>query len=170
MLDQTLKFWMDLFRVFLDEVGDVVDVIMIGDDLAGQNGPLFNPANLPPHRQAAPQSGWCNTSAPAPSQSLVSHVRRLHGFLIPETHRQRRADSQPGAGQRAQHGPGRAQAPFRTANGVLGRGVDAQHILPRALPAEVPENVRRNVKALMPGGGYVFKNVQNIQVEVSAAG
>ncbi len=44
MLDQTLKFWMDWFRLFLDEVGDVVDVIMIGDDLAGQNGPLFNPA------------------------------------------------------------------------------------------------------------------------------
>ena len=44
MLDQTLKFWLDWFRLFLDEVGDVVDVIMIGDDLAGQNGPLFNPA------------------------------------------------------------------------------------------------------------------------------
>ncbi len=43
MLDQTLKFWMDWFRVFLDEVGDVVDVIMIGDDLAGQKGPLFRP-------------------------------------------------------------------------------------------------------------------------------
>jgi uroporphyrinogen decarboxylase len=43
MLDQTLKFWMDWFRAFLDEVGDVVDVIMIGDDLAAQNGPLFNP-------------------------------------------------------------------------------------------------------------------------------
>ena len=44
MLDHTLKFWLDWFRLFLDEVGDVVDVIMIGDDLAGQNGPLFNPA------------------------------------------------------------------------------------------------------------------------------
>ena len=43
LLDQTLKFWMDWFRVFLDEVGDVVDVIMIGDDLAGQKGPLFRP-------------------------------------------------------------------------------------------------------------------------------
>ena len=43
LIDQTLKFWMDWFRLFLDEVGDVVDVIMIGDDLAGQDGPLFNP-------------------------------------------------------------------------------------------------------------------------------
>ena len=43
LLDQTLKFWLDWFRLFLDEVGDVVDVIMIGDDLAGQTGPLFRP-------------------------------------------------------------------------------------------------------------------------------
>ena len=43
LIDQTLKFWMDWFRVFLDEVGDVVDVIMIGDDLAAQKGPLFRP-------------------------------------------------------------------------------------------------------------------------------
>ena len=46
MLDQTLKFWMDWFKVFLDEMGDVVDVIMIGDDLAAQKGPLFNPTSL----------------------------------------------------------------------------------------------------------------------------
>ena len=44
LLDQTLKFWLDFVRVFLDEVGDLIDVIMVGDDLAGQKGPLFRPA------------------------------------------------------------------------------------------------------------------------------
>ena len=43
MLDQTTNFWLDWFRLFLDEVGDLVDVIMLGDDLAGENGPLFRP-------------------------------------------------------------------------------------------------------------------------------
>ena len=43
LLECTLKFWLDWFRLFLDEVGDVVDVIMIGDDIAGQSGPLFRP-------------------------------------------------------------------------------------------------------------------------------
>ncbi len=32
-----------LANATIDEVGDIVDVIMIGDDIAGQNGPLFNP-------------------------------------------------------------------------------------------------------------------------------
>jgi len=44
LLDRTLQFWMAWFRLFLDEVGDLVDVIMLGDDLAGQHGPLFRPA------------------------------------------------------------------------------------------------------------------------------
>jgi uroporphyrinogen decarboxylase len=44
VLNRMLAYWLDWFRMFLDEVGDVVDVIMIGDDLAGQDGPLFNPA------------------------------------------------------------------------------------------------------------------------------
>ena len=47
-----------------------------------------------------------------------------------------------------------------------GGGVDAQHILPRGTPTEVADNVRQNMKALMPGGGYVFNNVHNIQGEV----
>ena len=43
LLDRTLQFWLDWFRLFLDEVADVVNIIMIGDDLAGQAGPLFRP-------------------------------------------------------------------------------------------------------------------------------
>jgi uroporphyrinogen decarboxylase len=43
LLDHTLRFWMDWFSAFQTEVGDLVDVIMIGDDIAGQRGPLFQP-------------------------------------------------------------------------------------------------------------------------------
>ncbi|MHC4643796.1 MAG: uroporphyrinogen decarboxylase family protein, partial [Planctomycetota bacterium] len=43
LLEKTLKFWMDYFVGFLAEVGDLIDVVMIGDDLAGQYGPLFSP-------------------------------------------------------------------------------------------------------------------------------
>jgi len=43
LLDRTLQFWLDYYSGLLAEVGDLVDVVMIGDDLAGQNGPLFCP-------------------------------------------------------------------------------------------------------------------------------
>ena len=44
--------------------------------------------------------------------------------------------------------------------------MDAQHILPRGTPEAVAANVRQNVRALMPGGGYVFNNCHNLQGEV----
>src|SRR4030042_3170560 len=42
LLDKTLAFWLDYYDVFLAEIGDLVDVVMIGEDIGGPPGPLFN--------------------------------------------------------------------------------------------------------------------------------
>ena len=47
-----------------------------------------------------------------------------------------------------------------------GGGVDTQGILPSATPEEVRDDVRRNIEALAPGGGYVFNTIHNIQPDV----
>ncbi len=78
LLDQTLKFWLDWFRLFLDEVGDVVDVIMIGDDLAGQKGPLFRPEIYRTIGQAAAEEARAVHPLAHEGENLVSHLRCLH--------------------------------------------------------------------------------------------
>ena len=47
-----------------------------------------------------------------------------------------------------------------------GGGVETQEVLPNGTPEEVREDVKRNLDALAPGGGYVFNTVHNIQSEV----
>ncbi|OHB79579.1 MAG: hypothetical protein A2Z25_01985 [Planctomycetes bacterium RBG_16_55_9] len=47
-----------------------------------------------------------------------------------------------------------------------GGSVDAQKILPYGSPTMVKENVKHNLTALMPGGGYVFASIHNIQADV----
>jgi uroporphyrinogen decarboxylase len=47
-----------------------------------------------------------------------------------------------------------------------GGGVDTQGVLPNGTPQEVKDDVRRNIEALAPGGGYVFNTVHNIQADV----
>jgi uroporphyrinogen decarboxylase len=47
-----------------------------------------------------------------------------------------------------------------------GGGVDTQGVLPYGTPQEVRDDVRRNLEALAPGGGYVFNTVHNIQADV----
>ena len=37
-----------------------------------------------------------------------------------------------------------------------GGGADTQNILNKGTPAEVGDNVKRNIEALAPGGGFVF--------------
>jgi uroporphyrinogen decarboxylase len=47
-----------------------------------------------------------------------------------------------------------------------GGGVDTQKVLPTSSPEEVADNVKKNIEALAPGGGFVFATVHNMQSEV----
>jgi uroporphyrinogen decarboxylase len=47
-----------------------------------------------------------------------------------------------------------------------GGGVDTQKVLPSGTVREVADDVKRNIDALAPGGGFVFSAVHNIQAEV----
>ena len=55
------------------------------------------------------------------------------------------------------------KARFGDALVFWGGGIDTQHVLSFADPADVKEHVRQNLDILKPGGGYVFNSVHNIQ-------
>jgi uroporphyrinogen decarboxylase len=162
LIDQTCKFWMDWFRLFLDEVGDVVDVIMIGDDLAAQNGPLFRPEVYrkivkPRHKRLAQYIRsrtkakiWYHTCGNCNEYVLDLHDNGVD-ILNPVQISARDMD------------PADLKKRYGDKMVFWGGGIDAQHILPSASPEVVRENVRHNMEALMPGGGFVFNNCHNIQ-------
>ena len=162
LLDRTLAFWIDWFRLFLDEVGDLVDVIMIGDDLGGQNGPLFDPALyrriVKPRHKALVEYIRSRTKA-----KIWYHTCGSCVALIPDlidngidilNPVQISAEGMDLVALKKNYG-GRLS--------FWGGGCDAQHVLPRASAAEVMDHVRRNVRRLKPGGGYVFNSIHNIQ-------
>ena len=165
IIDRTLKFWLDWFRLFLDEVGDVVDVIMIGDDLGAQNGPLFPPRIYrsivkPRHKQLV-QYIKSRTSAKVwyhTCGSVIEYIPDLldNGIDVLNPVQIAAKDMD----------PKELKARFGDRLSFWGGGIDTQHVLPVASPNEVREAVRRNLKAFMPGGGYVFNNVHNIQADV----
>ncbi len=49
-----------------------------------------------------------------------------------------------------------------------GGGVDTQHVLGFGTPGQVRDEVRRRLDDLMPGGGFVFATVHNVQGDVPA--
>ncbi len=167
IIDRTLKFWMDWFRLFLDEVGDVVDVIMIGDDLAGQGGPLFSPGIyrgiVKPRQKKLVEYIKSRTGA-----KIWYHTCGSAVTYIPDLMENGIDILNPVQLSAKGMDPGQLKAAFGKRLSFWGGGVDSQGVLPRATPGEVRENVRRNVEALKKGGGYVFNNVHNIQADVPA--
>lgn len=165
VLDQTLKFWMDWFRLFLDEVGDLVDVIMIGDDLAGQNGPLFAPALyrrlVKPRHQRLAQYIRSRTSA-----KIWYHTCGSCLDLIPDLLDNGIDILNPVQLSARNMNPALLKQQFGRALSFWGGGCDSQQVLSRETPGKVAEHVRRNVRTFMPGGGYIFNNVHNIQGDV----
>jgi len=167
LLERTLRFWLDYYTVFLREVGDLVDVVMIGDDLAGQHGPLFSPdfyrrvvkprhKTLVRHIKSLTRAKiWyhtCGSCEVLIGELLDNGIDILNPVQIS-------ADGME---------PRRLKESYGRRLVFWGGGCDSQHVLPFATPAEVARHVRANVEAFKPGGGYVFNNVHNIQAGVPA--
>ncbi|NLF06364.1 MAG: hypothetical protein GX594_00050 [Pirellulaceae bacterium] len=165
LLDRVLRFWLDWFRLFLDEVGDLIDVIMVGDDLAGQTGPLFRPeiyrTLVKPRQKQLVQYIRSRTEAHVwyhTCGSCIPYIDDLRevGIDVLNPMQISAKDMDPAA----------LKARFGERMSFWGGAIDAQHVLPTASPDAVREHVRRNLAVWKPGGGYVFNNVHNIQAGV----
>ena len=164
-LDRTLRFWTDFYTGFLGEVGDLADVIMIGDDLAGQSGPLFNP-------------GFYRKVVKPRQKKLVQHIKSLTrakiwyhtcgdcSAYIPDLIDNGIDILNPVQIGPAAMDPAKLKQEYGNDLVFWGGGIDAQHILPFERPEVVREHARRNVEFFKPGGGYVFNSVHNIQYGV----
>ena len=167
LLDKILAFWIDYYSAFLAEIGDLVDIVMIGDDLAGQNGPLFSPVF---YRQYVKP---CH-------KRLISHIKSLTSAriwyhtcgscqeLIPDLLDNGIDILNPVQISASNMNPLDLKREFGQCLVFWGGGIDAQHVLPRATPEEIRADVRRYMEVFKNGGGYVFNNVHNIQADVPA--
>jgi len=166
LLDQILQFWLDYYTAYMAEVGDIVDVVMIGDDIGGQAGPLFSPDFY--------------RSVVKPRQTkLVQHIKSLTPAkiwyhtcgsvqqLIPDLLDNGIDILNPVQISAADMDPHQLKSRFGDKLTFWGGGIDTQHVLSFASPQKVADHVRRNVEAFKPGGGYVFNSVHNIQAGVS---
>ncbi len=165
LIDHTSQYWVDWIPGFLGEVGDLLDVIMIGDDLAGQNGPLFSPKFyrrvVRPRQQRVVDAIKAHTNA-----KIWYHTCGDCSAYIPDLIDMGVDILNPVQISARGMDPATLKRKYGDNLVFWGGGIDAQHILPFAEPAEVREQVRCNLEIFKPGGGYIFNNVHNIQAGV----
>jgi len=143
LLDQTLKFWLDYYTGFMSQIGDLVDVVMIGDDLTGQYGPLFSPDFYLWYHTC----GSCVEYIP---DLIDNGINILNPIQISATHMD----------------PHHLKKNYGANLVFWGGGCDSQNVLSSASPEEITRHVRKNVEIFKTGSGYVFNNVHNIQADV----
>ena len=149
----------------LEEVGDFVDVMMLGDDFAGQDRLLMSPMT------------WRNLIKPRLKHLFdLLHARSsaklfLHSCgsvreVIPDLIEIGVDILNPVQVSAAGMDTAELKREFGKDLVFWGGGVDTQYVLPRGTPDEVSAEVRRRLDDLMPGGGFVFTPVHNIQGDV----
>ncbi len=165
LLDRTLAFWMDYYDAFLAQIGDLVDVVMIGDDVGGQSGLLFSPNFY--RRIVKPRQ-----------KKLVQHIKSLTSAkiwyhtcgsvidLLDELIDNGIDILNPVQISAAGMDPRELKARYGERLAFWGGGIDTQHVLPFASPDEIRRHVQANIEIFKSGGGYVFNNVHNIQAGV----
>jgi uroporphyrinogen decarboxylase len=167
LIDRTSQYWVDWMEGFLLQTGDLLDIVMIGDDLAGQNGPLFSPMFyrkiVRPRQQRiidtikklSQAKIWYHTCGDC-SQYIPDLIEMGVDILNPVQISAREMD------------PRKLKEKFGKNIVFWGGGIDSQRVLPFASPEKIREEVKNNLEIFKPGGGYVFNNVHNIQPGVPA--
>jgi uroporphyrinogen decarboxylase len=165
LLDRTAQFWVDWMEGFLGEVGDLLDVVMIGDDLAGQRGPLFSPSFY--RRVVRPrQQRVIDTIRKHTGARIWYHTCGDCSAFVPDFIDMGVDILNPVQISTKGMDPRTLKDRYGKSLVFWGGGIDSQHVLPFASPEEIREDVRRNLETFKPGGGYVFNNVHNIQAGV----
>lgn len=162
LADLKIEFWDSL----LDEIGDVIDIAGEGDDYGTQQSQLIDPDQFreyyKPHfarvlgfiKEKAPNVKLlfhsCGNVRPIIPDLIEIGVDLLNPVHITATGME----------------PVQLKKDFGKDIVFWGGGVDTQHVLPNGTPQQVKDDVKRNIEALAPGGGFVFATVHNIQGEV----
>ncbi len=162
LTDLKIEFWDALF----DEIGDLVDIAGEGDDYGTQQSQLISPDQFREYYKPHFNRILKFMKEKAPHVKIMFHSCGNVRPVIPDL---------------IELGVDILNPIHITANGMepvqlkkdfgkdivfWGGGIDTQKILPTGTIQEIQDDVRRNIEALAPGGGFVFNTVHNIQSEV----
>lgn len=166
LFDKLLALKLAFWEMALPRLGDVVDVVTYADDYGTQQSQLISPRMF--REQLKPRIAILF----ARIKELAPHTRQFfHSCgnvrpLIPDYIEIGTDILNPIHIRAAGMEPVALKRDFGDALVFWGGGVDTQGVLPHGTPQEVKDDVRRNIEALAPGGGYVFNTVHNIQADV----
>ena len=146
-------------------VGEVVDIIRLGDDLGMNTGPLMSPETY--RKLFKPRHTiLCNYIKAHSSMHTFLHSCGSIYKLIPDLIEAGFEILNPVQTNSRDMQPERLKAEFGKDVTFWGGGADTRSILNQGTAKQVRDHVRSNIEILSPGGGFIFNTVHNILPDV----
>lgn len=165
LADLKIQFW----EKALGELADVVDVVAEADDYGTQESQLVSPDHFRQYYKPHIARIIKTIRDSAPGAKVMFHSCGNIRPLLPDFIETGIDIINPVHVNAAGMEPYQLKKDFGSELVFWGGGVDTQKVLPEGSPSDVMDDVKRNIDALAPGGGFVFATVHNIQAEVPAA-
>jgi uroporphyrinogen decarboxylase len=168
LLDKVNEVKATYWERALEEVGEYADVMMLGDDFAGQDRLLMSPQTW--RKLIKPRLKELFDLLHAKSEAkLFLHACGSVREVIPDLIEIGLDILNPIQVSAAGMDSAELKREYGKDLVFWGGGVDTQRVFPHGTPEEVRAEVRRRLDDLMPGGGFVFNPVHNIQGDVPTA-
>lgn len=162
LADIKIAFW----KMALSELADVVDVVAEADDYGTQESQLIDPDHFRQYYKPHIARIIKEIRLSAPASKIMFHSCGNIRPLIPDFIGMGIDILNPVHITASGMEPKQLKRDFGKDIVFWGGGVDTQKILACGTEKDVADDVKRNIDALAPGGGFVFAAVHNIQAEV----
>lgn len=164
IMERVLEIFVERSRGIMAEIGDLIDVVYVADDLGAQNGPLFSPRT---YRQLLKprQKKLFETIKRGNAVKILYHTCGSVIEFIDDLAEVGVDILNPVQTSAAGMDPKTLKERFGGKVCFWG-GIDTQSVLPFGTPQQVREEVRRCIGVFAPGGGYVAAAIHNIRPEV----
>lgn len=165
LYERLVDAWLENLRRFADAVGDRVQILQFNDDLGTQDAPflsvkMFRELILPYYKRGL---DWVHANT---SMKVFMHNDGAIFDFLPSLIEMGVDILNPVQTTAKGMDPKRIKDQFGERLVFWGGSCDCQGVLAFGTPEDVAEEVRRHVRVLAPGGGYVFASVHNIQAQV----
>lgn len=161
-LDMQLAYWEKMF----DTLGDMIDVVQMADDFAGQNDMLISPSSYRKYLKPLHKEMFDFVHSRSRAKIFLHSCGSIRK-VIPDLIEIGLDIINPVQVSAAGMDSAELKREYGKDLTFWGGGVDTQRVFDHNhTPEEVREDVRRRINDLMPGGGFVFAAVHNIQINV----
>ena len=165
LADLKIEFW----DAALDELGEVVDILGEGDDYGTQESQLISPEQFRDYYKPHFTRVLDHIRGKSPNVKIMFHSCGNVRPIIPDLIEMGVDILNPVHINAMGMEPHQLKKDFGKSLVFWGGGIDTQQVLPGGSEQEIRDQVKANLDALAPGGGYVFCTVHNIQPDVPSA-